>query len=308
MNSKYECFRRTALCGRALIASIATLVMIQVVLFGFSACEKTESEKTENSTETTIKEEETEKERVEFSFVVCGDSHGTGPLIREVFEAAKEHDFLIICGDITAMGSAQEFEEFRNMADPKGVEYYTVPGNHDTYSGGYANYEKYFGERWYSFDHKNTHFVMLDNADASIGFCEEQLEWLRSDLASTEQENILAFCHIPPGAPETLAPSDRTTPEARERAAKMLDICAEYGVKTVFCGHMHGHMIWRSEPVRVVITGGAGGPIHLTEAFGGFHHYMVITIKDDKVIEEVIRLEEPTSDLDLTGEMRNAAA
>ncbi len=68
-----------------------------------------------------------------------------------------------------------------------------VPGEHDFIDDG-AQYKQRFGKGtvgngWYSYNHKGVHFVGLNNCvqvDAMGNMGEDQLAWLKSDLAGHE--------------------------------------------------------------------------------------------------------------------------
>jgi hypothetical protein len=74
-----------------------------------------------------------------------------------------------------------------------------VPGEHDAGLDNGALYREFFGESYYSFDHRGVHFVALDNvshAKPEVGT--EQLAWLKKDLARfPKTAPIVVFTHRP---------------------------------------------------------------------------------------------------------------
>nr|WP_206441167.1 metallophosphoesterase [Streptomyces boncukensis] len=75
-------------------------------------------------------------------------------------------------------------------------------GNHETYDpdGALTGYRNYFGDiayprgkPYYSFDKGDWHFVALDSNDVG----DEQLDWLRDDLAATGKQCVAAYFHHP---------------------------------------------------------------------------------------------------------------
>jgi chitodextrinase len=87
-----------------------------------------------------------------------------------------------------------------------------VPGNHDTYdSPKYNGYDKYFGsaakpngQRYYSWDMGNWHFIALDSTefmthDFATGDSggADQLAWLKDDLARNTKGCVAAYYHHP---------------------------------------------------------------------------------------------------------------
>ena len=91
-----------------------------------------------------------------------------------------------------AVGNHEVFELYQKDADTNGALY------------GKRYYEKYFGKRYYSFDHKGWHFMVLDNIYITpdrkyIGKIDSvQLDWIREDLkAVSAQTPIVIMMHVP---------------------------------------------------------------------------------------------------------------
>jgi len=74
-----------------------------------------------------------------------------------------------------------------------------VPGEHDAGLDSGALYREFFGETYYSFDHRGVHFIALDNvtrAKPEVGA--QQLAWLQKDLARfPKTAPIVVFTHRP---------------------------------------------------------------------------------------------------------------
>lgn len=167
-----------------------------------------------------------------FSFAFMGDCHIRPELdadraCRMCFEqiSASDCDFVIQGGDHIedALETGRERATMlmdlyqRTEREHLRKKVYHVLGNHDCLgvfpkSGidpsapdyGKQFYIDRFGLRYYAFDHKGVHFVVLD----SIGLTsdrsyegridEPQLDWLRADLAAQPKgKRIIAVMHIP---------------------------------------------------------------------------------------------------------------
>jgi 3',5'-cyclic-AMP phosphodiesterase len=133
-------------------------------------------------------------------------------------------DFAIQGGDhvFDALGVPKQralalFDLYDKTEQDLGLKVYHTIGNHDVLgiypaSGiaptdpqyGKKLYEDRFGKRFYSFDHKGHHFIVLD----SIGITDdrayegrvdaEQLQWLAADLAALPKATpIIVSVHIP---------------------------------------------------------------------------------------------------------------
>jgi 3',5'-cyclic AMP phosphodiesterase CpdA len=112
-------------------------------------------------------------------------------------------------GDITHLSRAAEFDTaMQLMGGLKAGELHTTPGEHDVTDGTGSEYFARFGKAsnnrgYYSFDHQGVHFVALVNVmhfqPAGLGaFGEEQLAWLKDDLAArTSSTPVVVFAHMP---------------------------------------------------------------------------------------------------------------
>ena len=112
--------------------------------------------------------------------------------------------FIIQLGDFSLPRKQNQpfIEKWNSFNGPK----YHVLGNHDMKDFGYTKEETMkwwkMKKRYYSFDHNNFHFIILDGNDPNpkpwsgydryIG--SEQKEWLKDDLNKTLKPTIL-FCH-----------------------------------------------------------------------------------------------------------------
>ena len=141
-----------------------------------------------------------------------------------------------------------------------------VDSSHDEY--GKKMYEKRIGERYYSFDYKGWHFMVLD----AVGIREdreyngliddEQIEWIKSDLSKLDKDTPIALSvHIPFITAQTQLTegSLASTPENLViiNARDVLLLFREYNLKLVLQGHLHFlEDIYVNEQVHF-ITGGA---------------------------------------------------
>ena len=94
-------------------------------------------------------------------------------------------------------------------------------------------------EKYYSFDYGNIHFICLDSMTSSRSSIGSMANWLRSDLASTTQQWIIAFWHHPPYSKGS-HDSDSET-ELKEMRENILPILEDYGVDLVLSGHSHSY-------------------------------------------------------------------
>lgn len=191
----------------------------------------------------------------DFYFVQLSDSHWgfNNPAINPDFEGtlkkaiaavnalATPPDFIVFTGDLTQTTDdpavrRQRMSEFRAITaglNVRNIRY--LAGEHDASLDNGKAFKEFFGETYYSFDHKGVHFIALDNvSDPTANLGEEQLAWLARDLAHQDKEQqIVALTHRPLF---DLAPSwDWATPDG----GKAVDLLLPFEYVTVFYGHIH---------------------------------------------------------------------
>ena len=241
------------------------LVLLLVFSLIISACTSSVDKEKHNGSEN------------DFSFVFITDIHLTDrDHATEGFQMAIDTinrinpDFVLTGGDNIMDALSQTYgrsDSLYNMyiAAEKSFKMpvYTSMGNHEIFglyedSGinpdheefGKKIYENRLAKRYYSFDYKNWHFVVLDG----IGFTEdrhyygyideEQIEWLKNDLAQTGTEKPLAVVtHIPllsvgaqimRGSTQAMGESEIIT-----NANDIIKILEQYNTKLVLQGHLH---------------------------------------------------------------------
>ncbi len=94
-------------------------------------------------------------------------------------------------------------------------------------------------EAYYSFDDANVHYLCLDSegSDRTVGG--PMWTWLEADLASSEQEWVVAFWHHPPYSKGS-HDSDQEL-NLIEMRQSFLPLLESYGVDLVLCGHSHSY-------------------------------------------------------------------
>ncbi|HMD48025.1 MAG TPA: metallophosphoesterase [Bryobacteraceae bacterium] len=164
--------------------------------------------------------QKTKAAKGELHFVQISDSHmgfnrPANPDVAATLQAAIDKinaqpeapEFLIHTGDLTHSSKTAEFDQLDQMlkaAKPKQV--FFVPGEHDTSTDDGKQYLERYGKEakgrgWYSFNHKDVHFVGLSNVQVQEGLGKlgsDQLEWLEADLKTQPASRpVVVFAHIP---------------------------------------------------------------------------------------------------------------
>jgi hypothetical protein len=150
-------------------------------------------------------------------------------------------EFIVFTGDLThttddPVERRRRLAEFKSIvADLQVKAVRFMPGEHDASLDRAAAYKEYFGETFYTFDHKGVHFIAVDNvSDPGAKIGDEQLAWLSADLAKLDkQAPIVVLTHRPLF---DLAPKwDWATRDG----AQAIELLMPFANVTVFYGHIH---------------------------------------------------------------------
>jgi hypothetical protein len=98
-------------------------------------------------------------------------------------------------------------------------------------------------EAYFSFDHADIHFIVLDSDDSPRAPTGAMLTWLAADLAATDKTWIIAFWHHPPyskGGHNSDNASD-SGGRMRDMRENALPILEAGGVDLVMTGHSHSY-------------------------------------------------------------------
>ena len=190
----------------------------------------------------------------DFYFVQLSDTHWgfSGPpnpdaantlrkAVASVNALEKQPEFIIFTGDLTHTtddpGERRTrlagFREIVSALKVKQVRF--MPGEHDAALDRGAAYKEFFGETFYSFDHRGVHFIAVDNvSDPGARIGDEQLAWMKADLDKRPKDSpIVVLTHRPLF---DLAPKwDWATRDGQQA----IDILMQYPMVTVFYGHIH---------------------------------------------------------------------
>jgi hypothetical protein len=238
----------------------------------------------------------------EFHFVVLGDSqfHDAARFNRLIDDIRHLNPaFVIQVGDMIE-GYAQpatvaaEWIRFRQQIAPLGtIPFMPVPGNHDLYNPSRtadpvleALYLDQWGATYYAFDYQHARFIVLNTdgpgAERRIG--PDQWQWLQTTLAEAANRPVLVFMHRPPA---TL-----------ENGPALHALLRDHGVRYVFYGHQHHYHFEERDGIRYVMTNAAAtGALDFAET-GSFHHFLLVTVRDDDIRYAIVpaeTLRAPTS-------------
>ncbi len=237
-----------------------------------------------------------------FTFVVIGDTRAGVEIFKEQINTINllSPDFVIDVGDLINgyEKEDQKVEEMWNEFDEI-VKGFTcplvmVPGNHDIWDlQSEQIYRRRYGPTYFSFNHKNCHFIVLNtevfskNDQLQHCFDEKQLKWLKKDLEEHCGNNRLTFVFLHKPAWQDCHVSPEWMPYWNSKIHPLL---VRYGVNAVFAGHVHLYCKYTPrDGVTYYITGGGGAPLSGIEQKGGFFHYMIITVRGSQWYPAVVR-------------------
>ena len=194
----------------------------------------------------------------DFTFVQISDSHVgfNKEANKDVLATLKEAvakinalpsapDFILHTGDLSHLSEAEEFDTLEQiLKDCRTQQIFYVPGEHDVLSDNGKQYLARFGKGtrgngWYSFDHRGTHFIGLNNVlnirEGGLGVLgDEQLAWMADDLhAISSSTPVIVFAHIP------LWEVYPKWGWGTDDGVRALALLKRFGSVTVLNGHIH---------------------------------------------------------------------
>lgn len=197
-----------------------------------------------------------------FSFGVLGDTqefdskNDNGSLQKAVKNLSSANvEAVVAVGDLISKCDGDsscetKYSEWKTVMSSLLSKTKAVMGNHDRVGKDDAD-QKWqtafdfptngptgFSETAYSFDVKNSHFVVLNSENPSEGLINKvQRDWLETDLSSSAKDNKFVFFHEPayPVSSKIGESLDRNVSDRDE----LWSILKKHGVKAVFSGHEH---------------------------------------------------------------------
>jgi len=199
-----------------------------------------------------------------------GATEGVHAAVKKVLSLRPRPDFILLGGDhvmdVLATSRARADLQFNLLAEalkPLGVPTYSTIGNHDVYgwskTSPVTESDPLYGKRmfeervihgpsYYTFDHKDWRFVVLDSIQAkgrdwTSGIDDAQITWLQNELPKANGRRTVVLTHVPlfsiyplvsTGSTVAVSPS-MLVPNAKEVQA----LLQANQVRAVLQGHTH---------------------------------------------------------------------
>jgi len=149
---------------------------------------------------------------------------------------------------------------------------YFVAGNHDVgdkpdalvavptvVEENYPVFESAWGPSFFSFDHGDGHFVVVDTQvlNSALAREERQRRWIEEDLAGAAGKRIFLFTHYPPfvRSPDENEHYDNIGEPAR---SWLLGLLTLHDVEAVFSGHVHNFLYNRYRDTDLYVAPSTG--------------------------------------------------
>ncbi len=243
----------------------------------------------------------------------------SGKLLKEIVN--RDPAFVINLGDLVTYGSSKKHWKIFDKINSPLIEYqiplFPVLGNHDYFINkekALRNHSLRFpylkNQKWYSFTFHNVGFLMLDGnyKELSENENQNQIKWYQEKLKKMENDPeikfIIACCHQPPF---TNSKSVHPSMMVRENFAEPFQKCKKTAI--FFSGHCHSYEKYLEAGKYFIVSGGGGGKMQklktnkhkrkFNDLFDGpsirFFHFCEMTIYPDKLIIDVIKLNDDDS-------------
>jgi 3',5'-cyclic AMP phosphodiesterase CpdA len=119
----------------------------------------------------------------------------------DAINARGDVDLVVQLGDLTDLGTLDEFRTMHSVLDGLHAPWLVVVGNHDLLGNGRRIFERMFGDRNLAFTWARTRIVLFDSNSREYGFdgTVPDLGWLATQLApSPDHDRVLLLSHVPP--------------------------------------------------------------------------------------------------------------
>lgn len=184
---------------------------------------------------------------------IMADVHSDEEELRKMLTLAKENqvEMVIVAGDLTINGKKAELEKVKTVLDESGLDYKVIPGNHE-YS--LENFYNFFGEDYQSVKIDEVKLILINNAYKN-GLGEEQIEWIKGEVAECRVLTCLAVMHKPLNNFFSAHLMGEGSEQVTQEAKWLRELLIKSGVRQIEAGHLHYVTSYELEGIRTDIVG-----------------------------------------------------
>jgi hypothetical protein len=194
-------------------------------------------------------EEQKPQAPLAFKFGIITDSHNDNENLKKALALSKqsEVEFVLGLGDYTDVGTVQELQAAKVQFDTAGVNFYTIPGDHDLWDARDKNknpadnFTQVFGKPYQSFAYQNLRVILLYNSDGYLGIDGLQMKWIEDEVstAALEGKLVLVFASTPLFHPSSDHVMGRINNKLKNQADHLISIFHQNKVSGVIAGDTH---------------------------------------------------------------------
>ena len=200
------------------------------------------------------------------------------------FINASKPAFAVCTGDMVnelkSQKGADEYNAYQHRVS-KDIPVMNVPGNHDIreLTPDYFDfYNRNYGEDRFSYRYGKCAFIGINSTIIQKGegeMEEEQYKWLKRELKKAKGcRAIMLFSHIPLVC-QDIQEADSYNNFPTSLRAKYLSLLSKYGVRYMFCGHLHKNMYAKVDDLEIITTNAVG------KSFEGKTGVTVVNVGED---------------------------
>jgi 3',5'-cyclic AMP phosphodiesterase CpdA len=140
--------------------------------------------------------------RLKGKIAVLSDTHLFYDELKDAvghMNADSSIDFVIVTGDVTQFGYAEEYERFSDILARLRAPAIVAIGNHDLQAAGKSIYLRLYGPTDFTFAWRGYEFVFFDDNARGISNGIPDWAWLDSAMAAAgDSLRVIPVCHAPP--------------------------------------------------------------------------------------------------------------
>jgi hypothetical protein len=190
--------------------------------------------------------------------------------IYRVMNAEPGLRFVVMPGDQTQRGRAEQLARFQRELKHLRIPCYGTLGNHELGTRDDL-FHDYFGRGNLAFAFRGVRFTLLDSASATLA--PVVYDWLDGWSRAAGDDLHAVFMHIPPLDPIGLRNGGFAS---RAEGHALVGRLARAGVDVTFYGHIHSYYAFENASIPAFISGGGGA---IPERFDGIgRHFLAVDV------------------------------